>query len=79
MTYLGHYVSTMLFVMTSCDLNIDLTQKSIFTKVVDLSMNYQMPFVVCRYSIRVFFFRPDGGPKIPLPDSDSFRARPEQG
>ena len=28
LTYLGHYVLTMLFVMTSGDLNIDLTQKS---------------------------------------------------
>ena len=39
LTYLGRYVSTMLFVMTIGDLNIDLTQKKI-TKVVDLSTSY---------------------------------------
>ena len=76
LTYLGHYV--LLFVMTSGDLNIDLTQKSVFfTKFVGLSTNYRSLFSVCRYDS--CFSRSDRGPKMspPPPDSEPFRARPE--
>ena len=65
LSYLDQYVSTMLFVMTSGDLNIDLNQIFFFTKVVGLSTNYQTP--VRR-----------GDRKAPPPaDSEPFRARPE--
>ena len=45
----------MLFVMTSGDLNIDLTQKKLFTKVVSRSTNYQtpLPFVATIRAFRV--------------------------
>ena len=76
---LSRALCTMLFAMTSGDLNIDLTQKKVFsTKVVGLSTIYQMAFAVCRYAS--WFSRSDGGPKSPPPpppDSEPFRARPE--
>ena len=40
---------TMLFVMTSGDLNIDLTQQTLLIKVVGLPTSYPLPFAVCRY------------------------------
>ena len=50
---------TMLFVMTSGDLNIDLNQ-FFFAKVVGLSTSYhQIPFAICRYYS--WFSRSDGG------------------
>ena len=49
----------MLFVMTSGELNIDLTKKKKNAKVVSLSTNYQTPFAVCRYDS--WFSRSDGG------------------
>ena len=50
--------------MTSGELNIDLTQKK-NTKAVGLSMNYQMPFTVCRSDS--WFFISEGGSKVPHP------------
>ena len=49
----------MLFVMTASVLDIGLTQKSLFTKVVGISKNYQTPFAVCRD--HSCFSRSDGG------------------
>ena len=53
----------MLFVMTSGDLNIDLTQKKLFTKVVSRSTNYQtpLPFVATMRAFRVL----TGAKKVP--------------
>ena len=53
----------MLFVMISGDLNIDLTKKKIFTKILVLSTNYQTPFAVCRYDS--WFSGFEGGEKPP--------------
>ena len=69
-TYLGHYnvctyIHTMLLVMNSSDLNIDLTQKKFHTKVVGLSTNYPTSFAVCRYDS--WFSRFDGGRNGPRP------------
>ena len=49
--------------MTSGDLNIDLTRKCFYVKVVDLSTTYQMPFAVCRSD--VWFSRSEGGAENP--------------
>ena len=52
--------------MTSGDLNIDLTRKCFFVKVVDLWQNYPTPFAACRFE--AWFSRYDGGPnRHPLP------------
>ena len=58
---------TMLFVMHSGDLSTYWPdpKTKLFTKVVGLSTNYQMPFAVCRYD--ACFFRSDGGQKDPRP------------
>ena len=77
-TYIGHYVCTMLFAMTSGDFNIDLTQNKFLTKVVGLLMNHPTPFVVCHYGS--WFSRFDGrggGGEGPLPDCEPIRARSE--
>ena len=65
--YVCMYVCTMLFVMTSGDLNIDLTSTSFFTKLVSPSTNYQKPFAVCCYDS--LFSRSDGEPNGPRPIS----------
>ena len=76
LTYLIHYVPAMLFVMTSGDLNIDLTQKVFFLYKSCSSFNkLSKPYAVCRYDS--WFSRSEGGPKGPPPDIEPFRARPE--
>ena len=65
-TYLSSLLCTMLFVMTSGELNIDLTQKKFHTKVVGFPMNYSTPFAVCWYTIRGFRDL-TGGEKFPRP------------
>ena len=75
LTYLSRSLcNIMLFVMTSGDLNIDLTQKN-FEKVVGLSTYYQTLLAVCRYDS--WFSRSEGGRRGPPPESEPFRARPE--
>ena len=66
---LSRTLLTMLFVMTSGDLNIDLTQKSFFYK--SCSAFNELSNAVCRLSLRlVFFFRSEGEPKrFPRPIS----------
>ena len=56
--------STILLIMTSGDLHIDLTKKKVITKVVGLSTNYQTPFAV--YCYDSWFSRSERGPKRPL-------------
>ena len=62
--YLSMSLSTILFLMASGDLNINLIQ-TVFTKFVGLSTSHQTPFTVCHFDL--WFSRPEGGPKRPLP------------
>ena len=55
LTYLDHYVPTMLFVMTSGDLNIDLTQKCFFFYKTCRFFN-ELSNAVCRLSLRIMAF-----------------------
>ena len=58
-TFLGHILKltyldsrslcTMLFVVTSGDLNVDLTQNKFLKKVVGLPANYPTPFAAFRF------------------------------
>ena len=50
---------TILVLMASGDLNINLTQKKLFIKVVGLLANYQTPYIVCGSDS--WFSRSDGG------------------
>ena len=70
---LSRTLRTMLFVMTSGDLNIDLIQ-FFSTKVVVLSTNYQAPFAVCRYDS--WFLISEGGPKRPPVRYRAFQSPP---
>ena len=56
-------LGTILFFMTSRDLNIDLTQNKFHTNVVGLQTNYPTPFAVYRYDSWFSIF--DVGPKRP--------------
>ena len=67
----------MLFVMTSGDLNIDLTQKKVVYKSCKSFNELSNALAVCRYDS--CFSSSDGGQKRPPPNSESFRARPEYG
>ena len=73
---LSRTLRTMLFVMTSGDLNIDLTQKKFSTKVIVLSTNYQMPFAVCRYD-SCFLYLKVAEKAAKRPDIEPFRAHLE--
>ena len=65
----------MLFVMTSGDLNMDLTQKSFIQKlkVFQRTIQHRLPFVA---TIRGFWDL-TGVEKAPPPDAEPFRARPK--
>ena len=56
--------------------NIDLIQKSFFTKVLGLLTNFPTPFAVCPYDSWFSIFD-GGGAKGCPPDSKPFRARSE--
>ena len=64
---LSRTLRIMLFVMTSGDLNIDLTKKKLFYKSYSFSTNYQTPFEVCRYNSCFLYLK--GGKKAPCPIS----------
>ena len=61
LTYLDHYVCTMLFVMTFGDLNIDLTQKVFYNSCRSFNELSAAPFVVCRYNSFFFLDLTGGG------------------
>ena len=75
LTYVSRPLSTILFVMTSGDLNIDLTQKSALQKlyVFQGAIKRHLLFVA---TIRGFRYL-TGGAKRPPPYSEPFRARLE--
>ena len=66
---------TILFVMTSGDLNNDLTRNSFLYKSYRSFNEISNAVCLCRYNS--CFSRSDGGQKGPSPYSEPLRARPE--
>ena len=60
--------------MTSGGLNIDLTRKCFYVKVVDLSTAYPMAVAVCHSD--VWFLISEGGPKRPPAKNRTFQSPP---